>query len=176
MSEPFIGEIRMTAVSFAPRGWAFCDGQMMNISQNNALYALLGTQFGGDGVSTFQLPDFRGRAPIGAGSNRYAPSYTYQVGNKGGQSDVTLTTNQLPQHTHPFAGSNDAAQLNPPLDNSLLATSQQGTELYGPATSLTTLAPQTSGNTGGGASHNNMQPTAVVNFIIALTGLFPSRN
>ncbi|MEC8082922.1 MAG: tail fiber protein [Pseudomonadota bacterium] len=176
MSEPFIGEIRMTAINFAPKGWAFCDGQLLAISQNQSLFYLLGTQFGGDGRTNFALPDFRGRAPIGAGSNRFDHSFTYEVGDKGGESDVTLTINQLPKHTHLFVGSNDAAKLNPPRDNSLLATSQQDTELYGPATSLTTLAPQTSSNTGGGGSHNNMQPSAVVNFIIALTGIFPSRN
>jgi microcystin-dependent protein len=174
--EPFLGEIRMFAGNFAPRGWALCDGQILPISQYDALFSLLGTMYGGDGRTSFGLPDLRGRAPIHAGSG---PGLTPRpVGQKGGAETVTLTVNQLPAHSHQAqikADSTVATSDNP--QKALLARNAGSTPQYGitPNTALSDSA-VTITSAGGGQSHPNMQPFLTVNYIIALQGIYPSRN
>jgi len=183
MSSPFIGEIVMFGGNFAPRSWAFCDGQLLPIAQNTALFSILGTTYGGDGRTTFGLPDLRGRAPIGEGTG---PGLTPRtLGEKDGAENVTLNTNQLPPHTHPAtstanavkpAGNSNDAEGNFWADDAGVSS---GTYHSGPsnaimnATAVQTVVQQ---NTGGGLSHSNVQPILSVNFIIALIGVFPSRN
>jgi microcystin-dependent protein len=168
MSQPFLGEIRMFAGTFAPANWAFCAGQLMDISQNAALFSLLGTTYGGDGVNTFSLPDLRSRMPVHAGTL----GSTYIQGQVGGVETVTLAANQLPSHNHSAAcSSTDGNSDNP-----------SGKVPAGSATNLYTApganATMTSaiGLTGGNQPHENMPPFLAVNFIIALFGIFPSRN
>lgn len=166
MSEPFLAEIRMVGFNFAPRGWAFCDGQILPINQNQSLYSLLGTTYGGDGRTSFALPDLRSRTPVHRGDSQ-------PLGQKGGEETVTLTAAQIPAHTHAFkASSTDGDQRN--AVGSILA----GAALYRPHsdTRLTDLKTGSITNAGGGQAHNNMQPYTTVSFTIALQGLFPSRN
>lgn len=174
MSDPFIGQITLFAGNFAPRGWAFCDGQLLPISQNTALFSILGTTYGGDGRTTFALPDLRGRVPLHPGqgpglSNR-------QLGEAGGTENVTLLVNQMPNHTHAAqADAGTATQQNP--TNHVLASEAAGvTATYSSNPPNTTMNPQAIGATGGSQPHNNMPPFLGVNFIIALQGIFPSRN
>ncbi|MCP4303296.1 MAG: phage tail protein [bacterium] len=172
MSEPFVGEIRMFAGNFAPRGWSFCDGQLLAVSQNDALFSLLGTIYGGDGRTTFGLPDMRGRIPIHAGggpglSNR-------SLGSKGGTEKETLTVNQLPSHRHDaFASSSSGSSGNP--GNNVSATAPAN------AYSTALAVPQNMNSaavslTGGSQSLTNLMPTLCVHFIIALFGIYPSRH
>ena len=170
MAEPFIGEIKMFAGNFAPLGWAFCDGQLASIPQNDALFSLLGTIYGGDGRTTFGLPDMRGRIPLHAGTG---PGLSPRaLGSKGGAETETITQNQLPGHTHQwYATSGDANQSMP--TGNLLATA--GQDLYGPPNNLGNLAAQAISNTGGSQPHDNVMPFLCVNFIIALFGIYPSR-
>ena len=173
MSEPFVGEIRMFAGNFAPRGWAFCDGQLLAVSQNDALFSLLGTIYGGDGRTTFGLPDLRGRVPIHAGSG---PGLSpRRLGAKSGAENVTLTVNQLPSHRHDWEvttanatnrspGGNAYAQ---PLNSLLYRDSQ---------TVLENFSSQAITNVGGSRSHTNLMPFLCIHFIIALFGIYPSRN
>ena len=164
MSEPFIGEIRMVGFDFAPRGWALCNGQLMQINQNEFLFALLGTQYGGDGETTFALPDLRGRAALHQGT---APGLSPRsVGKKGGAELVTLTTRQLPPHTHsqPAGG---ARTSNKPVGRAPAV----GGAYDDPTAKM--MAP--TGAAGNGEPHENMAPFLVVNFIIALQGVFPSQ-
>lgn len=172
MSEPFVGEIRMFAGNFAPRGWAFCDGQLLAVSQNDALFSLLGTIYGGDGRTTFGLPDLRGRIPIHAGTG---PGLSpRRLGAKAGEEKVTLTVNQLPSHGHPMrASSNTANALNP--GNALAATAQSQVYFNRDET-MVSLNPASVGNTGGSRSHTNLMPFLCVHFIIALFGIYPSRH
>jgi microcystin-dependent protein len=174
--EAMIGEIRMFAGNFAPRGWALCDGQLLPIAQNQALFSILGTTYGGNGITTFALPDLRGRVPLHAGTGPGLSSKT--LGQSGGTETVTLTTAQMPAHTHSAqinADSTVAATDNPA--NALPARNAASTPQYGTSDN-TTL----SGNAliispaGGGQAHPNMQPYTTVNYIIALTGVYPSRN
>lgn len=166
MSEPFLAEIRIVGFNFAPRGWALCDGQILPINQNQSLYALLGTTYGGDGQTTFALPDLRGRTPIHVGNG-------HAEGNKGGEETHTLSTNEMPQHTHTANGTTAAATTTGPTDNLLAGTSG----LYGAADGNTvTMAGDNLAPAGGGQAHENMQPFLALNFCIALQGLFPSRN
>ncbi len=172
MSEPFVGEIRMFAGNFAPRGWAFCDGQLLAVSQNDALFSLLGTIYGGDGRTTFGLPDMRGRIPLHQGSGPgLSPA---RLGAKGGAESVTLTTNQLPSHKHDVSATSAIASVGSPAGNVSANTSP--TNIY--ANTLAT--PQTMNSaaissTGGSRSHTNLMPTLCVHFIVALFGIYPSR-
>ena len=168
MSEPFLAEIRLMGFNFAPRGWAFCDGQILPINQNQSLYSLLGTTYGGDGRTSFALPDMRGRVPIHVGSNGQG---SHTLGQKSGEETHTLSPNEMPQHTHVAQGTDAAADNTAPTGRKLAATSG----LYSTARN-TTLLPSTVANVGGGQAHDNMQPYLALNFCIALQGLFPSRN
>jgi microcystin-dependent protein len=173
MSEPFLGEIRINAFNFAPSGWAVCDGAQMQMQQNAALYALLGTQFGGDGKTTFNLPDMRGGVPVGAGMSTAAT--VYRVGTPGGQETVALTTQQLPQHTHMLAASTGTANQPSPAGN-FYGALPAGTLAFGIPSSLNPLHPNAVSSDGSGVAHPNMQPFLVTNFCIALQGIFPSRS
>ena len=165
MAEPFLSEIRIMSFSFPPKGWALCNGQLMPINQNQALFSLLGTTFGGDGRTNFALPDLRGRTPIHVGSG-------HTLGEKGGEQAHTITLSELPTHTHVLNASsldaNTALVANDVFANAANA--------YGPATALTTLNPATNTNTGGSQAHLNMQPFLTLTFCIALQGIFPSAN
>ncbi len=171
MSEPFVGEIRMFAGNFAPRGWAFCDGQLLAVSQNDALFSLLGTIYGGDGRTTFGLPDVRGRIPLHQGTG---PGLSPRsLGSKGGEEKVTLTTNQLASHTHNF-NANSAMATDFAPQGKVLA--QASVAIYENANADTSLASSSIANAGGSQSHTNLMPTLCVNFIIALVGIYPSRH
>ena len=165
MSEPFLAEIRMVGFNFAPRGWAFCDGQIMPINQNQALYSLLGTTYGGDGRTSFGLPDLRGRTPMHVGAG-------HGQGQKSGAEKVTLAAAQMIQHTHQAKASNDNASVTAPANNAL----GRALNAYASPGTLVQLRAGTVANTGGGQEHENMQPYLTVSFCIALKGLFPSRN
>lgn len=170
MSEPFVGEIRMFAGNFAPRGWAFCDGQLLAVSQNDALFSLLGTIYGGDGRTTFGLPDMRGRLPIHAGTG---PGLSpRRLGAKAGAENVTLTVNQMPSHGHPFQGTASAATSRDPVGNS---PAEAQADAYVEDLTAFSLASQAVTATGGSQSHTNMMPYLCVNFIVALVGIYPSR-
>ena len=167
MSEPFLAEIRIVGFNFAPRGWAFCDGQILPINQNQSLYSLLGTTYGGDGRTSFALPDLRSRTPIHVGEG-------HQLGEKGGGETVTLTAAETAAHTHVVKAYSNAADKRQ-LTGRLMADTD-GLPAYHDAASLTALRSGTVTNAGGGQSHNNMQPYCTLSFCIALRGLFPSRN
>ena len=172
MSEPFIAEIRIFAGNFAPRGWAFCDGQLLPISQNTALFSLIGTTYGGDGRSTTALPDLQGRLPMHPGRG---PGLTSRrLGERGGVDTVTLSEAQMPQHHHTLMGVQRPADENDADDRYYGLT--PGNNLYGSATNLIPLADQALPSTGGSQAHNNMQPFLAMYFIIALVGLYPSRS
>lgn len=170
MSEPFIAEVKMVGFNFAPRGWAFCDGQILPINQNQSLYSLLGTTYGGDGRVDFALPDLRGRTPIHVGSSNGG---SHSLGQKSGQEVVTLSAAQMPQHDHQAQASDDNASTGEP-GGKVLARSTSPT--YHSPTNMTEMHPLSVLNAGGGQAHQNMMPYLAVNFCIALTGLFPSRN
>ena len=167
MSEGFLGEIRLFGFNFAPRNWALCDGQILPINQNQSLYALLGTIYGGDGRTSFALPDLRGRVPI-------SPDAGIPTGGKGGEEAVSLTAAQIPAHVHSLNASSDTATANAPTGQVLAAST--GANLYGPPLSLAAMSPNSITQAGGGQAHDNMQPYLAVNFCICLYGLFPSRN
>ena len=172
MSEPYVGEIRMFAGNFAPRGWAFCDGQLLAVSQNDALFSLLGTIYGGDGRTTFGLPDLRGRIPIHAG---HGPGLSERrLGAKGGEEKVTLTVNQMPSHGHPFQASTGPGVSNAPNDN--LPANSPSVDLWIEDIQSANLSGQAVSNVGGSRSHTNLMPFLCVNFIIALFGIYPSRH
>jgi len=171
MSSPFIAEIIMFAGNFAPRSWAFCDGQLLAISQNNALFSLLGTTYGGDGRVTFGLPEMRGRVSIHPGNGPGLSAY--QLGERGGQENVTLTENQLPSHAHPTL--NNAVNNVPNTANASGNTLANGS-FYSTDAPDSATQPSTTGNAGANQSHGNIQPYVCVNYIIALQGVFPSRN
>jgi microcystin-dependent protein len=166
MSEPFLAEIRIVGFNFAPRGWAFCDGQILPINQNQSLYSLLGTTYGGDGRTTFALPDMRGRVPIHVDSS-------HREGQKSGEETVTLTAAQMPDHKHALQASSATATINT-ASGSFLSDSAPN-EIYSDAQNVNMNAGAVF-NVGGGQAHNNMQPYLALNFCIALQGLFPSRN
>ncbi|MCH8241891.1 MAG: phage tail protein [Planctomycetes bacterium] len=168
MSEPFLAEIKMFGFNFPPRGWAFCDGQILPINQNQSLFALIGTTYGGDGRTTFALPGMRGRTPVHRGDS-------ISRGQKTGNEAQVLQINEMPQHTHGqrSTSTSDAATSSPiPTDNVLSPVNN----LYRDALDNVAMESSTLANTGASQGHQNMQPYLVVEFCIALTGLFPSRN
>jgi microcystin-dependent protein len=171
MSEPFLAEVRVMGFNFAPRGWAFCDGQILPINQNQSLYSLLGTTYGGDGRTSFALPDLRGRTPIHTGRSNGGGDHT--LGQKSGEETHTLAANEMPQHTHSLKGSSSPAASNEPSGR--VVGDNQGL-IYHAFATPTPMAPNAVTHVGGGQAHENMQPYIAVNFCIALRGLFPSRN
>jgi microcystin-dependent protein len=171
MSEPFLAEIRIFGFNFAPRGWATCDGQILPINQNQALYSLLGTTYGGDGRTTFGLPELRGRVPLHEGSGTGLSNRTLGAG--GGIEQVTLTTSQMPSHLHTLQATTNPADSRSP-SSKVSATAID--DLYGVPEDLVNSASGAVAATGGNQAHQNMQPYLVLNFCIALQGLFPSRN
>jgi microcystin-dependent protein len=170
MATPFLGEVRVFAGSFAPAGWALCNGQLLAISQNTALFSLLGTTYGGNGVSTFGLPDLRGRAPLHAGQGAGLSSYVR--GQIGGAETVTLATSTLPSHTHAAGASSANGAADTPTGG-LPARAPSAIPLYG-ASADSNLAAGAVASAGGGQPHNNMQPFLTLNFIIAVAGIYPS--
>jgi microcystin-dependent protein len=173
MSTPFLSEIRIVAFNFPPKGWAFCNGQLLSIQQNAPLFSLIGTFYGGNGTSNFQLPTLQGRVPLMYGSS---PSGNYSIGEAAGEYNHTLITTEMPVHIHTMQGSNTAGTTGTPTGAALAQPSSAIGNEYGPGTNLTTMAPQAIANTGGSQPHPNQQPYLVLSFIIALQGIFPSRN
>ena len=171
MSEPFVGEIRMFAGNFAPRGWAYCDGQLLAVTQNDALFSLLGTIYGGDGRTTFGLPDMRGRIPIHAGDGPGLS--TRRLGAKAGTEEETLTVGELPSHTHRMRASADGADQRSPQGHLFARTDFN---LYRQATPGNAMASNVVSQTGGSRSHTNLMPYLCIHFIIALFGIYPSRH
>jgi len=171
-SDPFIGEVQWFAGNFAPRGWAECDGQLLQISQHTALFSILGTTYGGDGRVTFALPDARGRVLIHEGQG---PGLTpRRLGERGGAETVTLTTNQIPNHSHTLRASSGSATKSTPAGNVLASTGR--TRLYDSSDSNVDMDVTAITAAGGGQAHNNMQPYNTLTCIIALVGVYPSRN
>jgi microcystin-dependent protein len=171
VSEPFLAEVRIVGFNFAPRGWAFCDGQILPINQNQSLYSLLGTTYGGDGRTSFALPDMRGRTPIHVGRSNGGEDH--RLGQKSGEETHTISSAEMPSHSHLFVGATaDVTTPDPP--NALLGTNS-GNPYHEPDT-LVTMNANSVANVGGGQGHNNMMPYLALNFCIALQGLFPSRN
>jgi microcystin-dependent protein len=168
MAEPFLSEIRIMSFAFAPKGWALCNGQLLPINQNQALFSLLGTTFGGDGRVNFALPDLRGRTPIHVGSG-------HTLGEKGGEQAHTLSIAELPEHIHAWNAVNSPATSSNSNPTLTLAQSVQS-NLYSAASNLQTMAPNMVGNVGGSQAHLNMQPFLTLSFCIALQGIFPSPN
>ena len=174
MSEPFLAEVRMVGFNFAPRGWAFCDGQILPINQNPSLYSLLGTTYGGDGRTSFALPDLRGRTPIHVGQADGGAQHA--LGLKGGEETHTLAAAEMPRHTHQFKAASAAATLQRAANSNDSVLAAANVDMYRAGAGNTTLTPATVSTVGGGQAHNNMQPTLTVSFCIALQGLFPSRS
>ena len=171
MSQPYVGEIRMFGGNFAPQGWMFCDGSMLAISQNDVLFALIGTTYGGDGQQTFALPDLRGRAPLHQGTG--PGTSTRFIGELGGTETVTLTTTQMPQHTHALKASSGLSTGAAGANGVLAATS---VNMYGSGPPTTPMAAQAISAQGGAQPHENMAPYLAVSYIISLFGIFPSQN
>jgi len=165
MAEPFLSEIRVFSFGFPPKGWALCDGQLLPINQNQALFSLLGTTYGGDGRVNFGLPNLQSRVPIHMGSG-------HTLGEKGGEQAHTLSIAELPQHTHVLQASSTPAEANAPTNTAYLGSVAN---TYTPAANLVAMAPSEVGNVGGSQAHLNMQPFLVLNFSIALQGIFPSQ-
>lgn len=173
MSEPFLAEIRIFAGNFAPRGWAFCNGQLLPIAQNTALFSLIGTTYGGDGRTTTQLPDLQGRAPMHPGRG---PGLTSRrLGQKGGVETVTLSEAQMPAHTHTVRASAEDGGDNTPVDG-VTSNTEANQRIHGDANNLVAMASNALNSAGGSLAHNNLQPFLTMNFIIALVGLYPSRS
>lgn len=165
MAQPYVGEIRMFAGNFAPAGWMLCDGQLLPISENETLFNLIGTTYGGDGQSTFALPDLRSRVPIHQGNG-------FVLAETGGAEEITLTTNQIPVHNHTMTASLDAAGASTPSNN---LTGQVGaTQIYREVAPNASMSPSALGPVGGSQPHTNLQPYLCINFIISLFGLFPA--
>jgi len=167
MADPFLGEIRLFGFNFAPRSWAFCNGQLLPINQNQALFSLLGTTYGGDGRTTFALPNLQGRVPIHFGSG-------HPLGQIGGEQAHALTSAEIPAHTHAIMASPSAGTQNVPANDMVL--SQRAAEIYHAPSNLSPTIAGTLANVGSNQGHENMQPYLVINFSIALQGIFPSRN
>ena len=169
--EPFLGEIRFFAGNYAPRGWAFCDGQLLPVSQYSALFSILGTTYGGDGRTTFALPDMRGRSPLHSGSGAGPGLSPHRLGDKSGSETNTLNVNQLPSHNHTLNGSSASATSNVPTSRVVASAN-----IYSSDAPNTTMDAASIGQTGGSQPVNNMQPYLGLSCIIALQGIFPSRN
>lgn len=171
MADPFLGEIRMMAFTFAPKGWAQCNGQLLPINQNQALFALLGTMYGGNGQTNFALPDLRGRTPIHMGAG-------FTQGQRGGEENHTLTLSEMAAHTH-FVQASSGAPDNPggnsPAPTKTLSATSTG-QLYAPFSNVQAMSAQMIGNAGGSQPHTTMMPSTVIGMCIALIGIFPSRN
>ncbi|MFB4327174.1 phage tail protein [Paenibacillus sp. CR_12] len=165
MSEPFVGEIRLFANGYAPRNWMYCEGQILPINGYQALYSLLGNVYGGDGVNTFALPDYRGRVPIHVSS-------TLPLGLSSGEEQHTLNQNEMPQHTHQVSASSNTASAVSPAGNAWAAVDN----VYDPPAAMVQMNAQSISTSGGSQPHSNMQPYLVLNYAIAVTGIFPSRN
>lgn len=170
--EPYIGEIAVFAGNFEPRGWAFCNGQLLSISRNTALFAVLGTTYGGNGQTTFALPNLRDRVPTHAGQGPDLTNRT--LGEQGGSETVTLTGDQLPAHAHGAGAASGAGTSPSPQDNVWAGSRNRDTQYAGSANA--TMKPDALASAGGGQPHNNMSPYLTVNYIIALEGIFPPRN
>jgi microcystin-dependent protein len=168
VSGPFVGEIRMFAGNFAPVGWAFCNGQLMAISDNPTLFQLIGTTYGGDGQSNFALPNLQSRLPVAVGPG-------FALGQAGGAETVTLTTAQIPAHSHVLLASSGNGTLKSPAGNVTAAISGGASSAYIEATPTAQMAPDTIGSAGNSQPHDNMQPFLVISFIISLFGVFPSQ-
>ena len=164
MAQPYVGEIRMFAGNFAPAGWMFCEGQLLPISENETLFQLIGTTYGGDGESTFALPDLRGRLPMHQGNG-------FILAETGGAEEITLTVNQIPAHTHPLLVSAGTATTTTPGGN--LPAAAQAATYYNLLDNPANMSPQSIGPTGGSQPHTNFQPYLCVDFIISLFGIFP---
>ncbi len=167
MAEPFLSEIRLMSFVFAPKGWALCNGQLLPINQNQGLFSLLGTTFGGDGRVNFALPDLRGRAPIHVGAG-------HTLGERGGEQAHTLSITEIPTHTHALSASNNNATTDMPAANVIMG--QASIDMYRSPTNLVALEPGSVSKTGGSQAHLNMQPFLALSFCIALQGIFPSPN
>jgi microcystin-dependent protein len=165
MAQPYVGEIRLFAGNFAPAGWMFCDGSLLPISENETLFNLIGTTYGGDGQSTFALPDLRGRLPVHMGNG-------FVLAQNGGSEQVTLTAQQIPSHTHPMLASADIAASPNPQNNLLAETTSTTPYFAGPP--AVALAPQAVTSVGGNQPHSNFQPYLCISHIISLFGIFPS--
>jgi microcystin-dependent protein len=168
MAEPFLAELRIMSFVFPPKGWALANGQLLPINQNQALFSLLGTTFGGDGRVTFGLPNLQGRVPMHMGSG-------HTLGEVGGQQAVTLSISQIPTHVHSWNANNAAASPTNSPTSSLVLSNSTGDQPWGPASNLTAMSPATIQNTGGSQAHLNMQPFLTLSFCIALQGIFPSQ-
>ena len=168
MAQPYVGEIRIFAGNFAPAGWMFCEGQLLPISENETLFNLIGTTYGGDGQSTFALPDMRGRLPIHFGNG-------FTLAETGGVEQVTLTVSQIPAHTHSVLATNDLASLANP-SGAFLGTAATSNKIYTTANPTIAMAPNLVSSTGGSQPHTNFQPYLCMDFIISLFGIFPSQN
>lgn len=164
MAQPYVGEIRMFAGNFAPAGWMFCEGQLLPISENETLFQLIGTTYGGDGESTFALPDLRGRLPLHQGNG-------FILAETGGAEEITLTVSQIPAHSHPMLAQAAAASSASPKDNVL---AQPTASIYNTGTNMVNMAAQAIGPVGGSQPHTNFQPYLCIDFIISLFGIFPS--
>ncbi len=168
MAQPYVGEIRMFAGNFAPAGWMFCEGQLLPISEYETLFNLIGTTYGGDGQSTFALPDLRSRLPLHFGNG-------FTLAETGGVETITLTTSQTPAHSHPFLATNNPATSLDPANQTLGVTQSAAITAYGTDNPLLALSPTSIGSDGGSQPHNNFQPYLCVDFIISLFGIFPSQ-
>jgi microcystin-dependent protein len=166
MSTPFLSEVKIVSFNFPPKGWAFCNGQTMSIQQNAALFSLLGTTYGGNGTTTFQLPNLQGLMPIHQGSG-------FSLGQAGGASSVTLIVSQIPSHTHQANGTTAAPSSGSPANN---LWCQNSVNTYSDQSPGAAMAAGSIGNAGGSQPHDNMSPYLVLNFVIALQGIYPSRN
>jgi microcystin-dependent protein len=169
MSEPFLSEIKLVSFNFPPKGWALCNGQFLPINQNQALFALLGTTYGGNGQTTFALPNLRGRVPISFGGS-------HNLGEAAGSTSVTINIQQLPTHLHAAIATSDNANAITPVPAGGVGYARSGQQMYGEAQNLVAMAPSAVSSVGGSQPHNNMMPYLVLNFIIALQGIFPSQN
>jgi microcystin-dependent protein len=173
MSDQFLAEIRIFPFNFPPTGWAFCDGQIMPISQNTALFALLGTTYGGDGKSTFALPDMQGNTPMQPGQGQGLS--LRDLGEMSGTESVTLLVSEIPFHTHTLMAVPEVADVQTPTNSTALGRSGGGSAYTATAANIVQLAPQALAPAGGSLPHNNMQPYLTLNFCIALQGIFPQR-
>ena len=169
MSTPYLSEIRVVSFNFAPRGWAQCNGQLLPINQNQALFSLLGTTYGGDGRVNFALPNLQGNVPLHAGNG-------FNLGQTGGEAMHTLTAAEMPAHTHQVTATSDAATVPSPAGAELAAAGATVGSVYAPGPANTPLSPGSVTTVGGGQPHENRQPYLTLNFVIALQGIFPSRN